>query len=51
MMLEGLRGPLPCAVGPHGSSEHLLTKAVLLGTQGPVPRLLYFPVKLVSPSS
>lgn len=27
MMLEGLRGSLPCAVGPHGSSEHLLIKA------------------------
>lgn len=50
-MLEGLWGPLPCAVGPHGSLEHLLTKAALLGMQGTVPRLLCLPVKLVSPSS
>lgn len=50
-MLEGLWGPLPCAVGPHGSSEHLPTKAALLGMQGTVPRFLCLPVKLVTPSS
>lgn len=41
MALEGLWGPLPCAVSSQGSSEHLLVKVALLGTQDTVPRLLH----------